>query len=146
MPRKRKRRSRRLSMYKVFGLHVFLFVLFLLALRIFYGEPVDGGIDITGAPFALVEVLTLWYMLMFLHLGYVILMTLDRVMRRFSRAEAADDERLADQLLQEVADLRAAWQQQAAAESSARLVEKPGPASGNLEALTQDELERAARL
>ncbi len=132
MPRKRKRRGRRLSIYKVFGLHCLLFFVVIIAVNLlsqqfFYtSQTISGYGDSFTININPLRFITLsWIPLLYLHLAYVILITIDRLLRRLFAEESVEEERLADQLLQEVADLRLALQQRAAADSSA-----PGRTAG----------------
>jgi len=146
MPRKRKARRQRLSIYKVFGLHCLLFIVASIVVNFlaaqFYSPPPfpDNSFIIDVSPF-LAMVLN-WLPLLSLHLGYVILITIDRLMRRLFSDESLVEAGLVDQLVYEMADWRAALRQRAAEQSSQRLAEKSLPPGDEIESL--EEHERAA--
>ncbi len=108
MSRKRKGNKHRwLTVYKIFGIHTLLFIGSLAVLAV--TGPVDSGSFGGNPAFGFIELFILWIYAFYLHIGFVILITLYRLLRRLfydqPQREQLRDEKL-DRLLGEVAELR----------------------------------------
>ncbi len=158
MPRKRKRR-RRLNMYQVYGLHLLIYAVAVAALLLrawTFGEPVStvGSSGNIGPPLSF-TLFSLWIVSFYFHTGYVVLITIYRLLRRLlydrPAQEQLRDEKI-DLLLDEVAELREAMREARlvyapnnSEDHPERLVEKPGYTSGELDFAEEAETEAEIR-
>lgn len=159
MPRKRKRR-RRLNMYQVYGLHLLIYAVAVAALVLrawTFGEPVSivASSENIGPPLSF-TLFSLWIVSFYFHTGYVVLITIYRLLRRWLYDQPAQ-ERLRDEkinrLLDEVAELREAMRGTGlvyvSSNSEGRtegLVEKPSRTCGELDFAEEAETEAEIRL
>ncbi len=160
MSRKRKGR-RHLNMYSIFGAHLLLFLGIVIAVVVatpaellpntFIGGSIDNTLNWT-----LFQIFSLWILAFYLHAGYVIFVTIYRLLRRLLYEQPERERRRdakIDRLLDEVAELREAvrgsglvYTPSNSEERAERLGEKLSHTDGELDFAGEAETEAEIRL